>query len=128
MKYEKKYKFNHQQFKTVRSFGATIFNDKITISLANKKQSNLSRSIFNLNSKARPRAKTEKKQKCDTIESINDLYRGRKITLNSYKGSDIFPLKPTQGKEFKILNLELSGMNIAQSNNAGTKPIFTLLN
>ena len=45
-------------------------------------------------------------KKSDTIESINCLYRGRKITLHSYKGSDIFPLKPTQGKEFKILNLK----------------------
>ena len=59
-----------------------------------------------LNSKARPRAKAEKKQKSDTIESINGLYRSRKVTLNTYKGSATFPLKPTQGKEFKILNLK----------------------
>ena len=52
-----------QQFHAIRSFFGNIFNVKITISEAVRKQSNLSKNILGLNSKARPRGKADKKKK-----------------------------------------------------------------
>ena len=47
----------------IRFFFGNIFNVKITISEAVRKQSNLSKNILGLNSKARPRGKAGKKKK-----------------------------------------------------------------
>ena len=43
-------------------------------------------------SRARPKAKSYKKEISDTIESINALYACRELVLNDFK-SGIFPLK-----------------------------------
>ena len=48
LKYEIiKHKFDFQQFKTIRSFGDSIYNDKINIKEVKKKQNNLFENIVN---------------------------------------------------------------------------------
>ena len=48
------------RFQTIRSFGDSIFTGKITLSEADKKQSNLLDDISNFNNKVRPGSKAEK--------------------------------------------------------------------
>ena len=88
----------HQQKSesTVRSFGGSIFNGKISVSEANKKQRCFLNAISHFNSKVRPISKADK-EKNDTCYSACTLYEGRELTLNPFK-SRIFPLKPIQGK------------------------------
>ena len=101
MKYEtSKYLYDFQQFQTIRSFGDNICIGKVSISEADKKQSNLLTSILKLNNKARPRSKADK-EKNDTYDSAFVLYEGRELTLNAFR-SGIFPLKSTQRKGLKI--------------------------
>ena len=48
------------RFQTIRSFGDSIFTGKITLSEADKKQSNLLDDISNFNNKVRPGSKADK--------------------------------------------------------------------
>ena len=50
-----KYVHDFKKFQTIRSFGDSIFNVKITINEAVKNQSNLLNSILKFNDKIRPR-------------------------------------------------------------------------
>ena len=61
-----KYVFNFQQFKTIKSFGESIFSCKITLDETDKKQGNLLNNIIYFNSRTKPRVKSdkEKKKKC----------------------------------------------------------------
>ena len=68
-----------------RSFGDSIFTVKITISEADKKQSNLLDVILNSNNKVRPRSKADKEKKSSAYKSANILYQGRELTLNTFK-------------------------------------------
>ena len=52
--YSSKESFNFKAFKTVRSFGESIYSGKITINEANREQADLSKYILNFNNKARP--------------------------------------------------------------------------
>ena len=61
------------------------------------KKSSLLKNVLEFNSRARPKAKADKKKNRDTYESINALYGGIELVLNDFKGG-IFPLKSTQGK------------------------------
>ena len=47
--------FDFQLFETIRPFGDSIYNGKIHIKEAEKKQTNLSENIVNFSNKARPR-------------------------------------------------------------------------
>ena len=63
LKYETiKYFFDFQQFKIITSLSDSIFNGKITVSGANKKQSNLMSSVIDFYSKVRPRSKLDQKK------------------------------------------------------------------
>ena len=57
-----------EQFKTIKSFGNSIFRGKITIGEAYKKQSNLLGNIVELNNRVTPRVKTNKKNKVILLE------------------------------------------------------------
>ena len=46
-----KHRFDFQQFKTIKSFGNSIYNGKINIKEAEKKQNNLFENIVNFNNK-----------------------------------------------------------------------------
>ena len=58
-----KYTHAFRSVPTIISFGDSIFNGKITISEADKKQSSLLNTILNFNSKVRPRTKADKGKK-----------------------------------------------------------------
>ena len=57
-----------EQFKTIKSFGNSIFRGKITIGEAYKTQSNLLENILELNNRVTPRVKTNKKNKVILLE------------------------------------------------------------
>ena len=60
LKYEtNKYRFGFQQSKTIGSFGDSIYNGKINIKEAKKKQNNLLKIIVNSNNKSRPKPKED---------------------------------------------------------------------
>ena len=61
--YSSKEPFDYKTFKTIRSFGENIYNDKITINEANQEQADLVEYILNFNNKARPKSKHNKKIK-----------------------------------------------------------------
>ena len=97
-----KYINDFRKFWTIRSFRDSVFNGKITINEADKKQSNVLDVILNFNDKVRPRSKADKKKNINTYESANAFYEVRGLTLNVFK-SGIFPLKTTQRKGLQIL-------------------------
>ena len=54
LKYEtNKYRLDFQQFKTIRSFGDSIYNGKINKEEAEKKQNNIFGNIVNFDNKSR---------------------------------------------------------------------------
>ena len=68
MKYEtSKYLYDSQQVQTIRSFGDNIYNGKISISEADKKQHNFLNSILEFNNKARRRLKADKEKKTSDV-------------------------------------------------------------
>ena len=52
-----KYKYDLQQYQTIRSFGESIYAGKITTDEAEEDQSNLLKHIVEFNEKSRPRTK-----------------------------------------------------------------------
>ena len=68
-----KYIYDFRIFRTKRSFGDSVFAGKITISGADKKQSNLLEVILNFNNKVRQGSKADKEKKSNTYESANSL-------------------------------------------------------
>ena len=60
--YSSKETFNFNEFKTIRSFGEDMYNSKITIDEANRKQADLLEYIVNFNNKTRPKNKDDKKK------------------------------------------------------------------
>ena len=87
-----KYKYDFQQYETIRSFGENIYDRKITTDEVEEDQSNLLKNIVEFNEKSIPRTKEGKDKKQDTYESTYALHE-----------EQIFPIKSTQGKWLKIL-------------------------
>ena len=56
LKYETN-KYRIQQFKTIKSFGDCIYNGKINLKEAEKKQKNLFENIVNFDNKSRPKSR-----------------------------------------------------------------------
>ena len=98
-----KHRFDFQQFKTIKSFGNSIYNGKINIKEAEKKQNNLFENIVNFNNKSRLKSKKIKKRKQNTLDGKNGLYEGRELVLNAFR-SGVLPMKEKQGKGLKILD------------------------
>ena len=71
-----KYKYDFQQYETVRSFSESIYTDKINIDEAEMDQSNLSKKLVEFNGKSRPKTVEGKDKKGTTFESVNVLYEG----------------------------------------------------
>ena len=97
-----KYKYDFKQYETIRSFGESIYTGKSFIDEAEEYQNNLIKNMVEYNNKSRPKNKEGKVKKRDTFESLNALYKGQELTLNTFK-SGIFPMKATQGRALKIL-------------------------
>ena len=55
-------------------------------------QSNLLKNLEELNDKSRTRTKEGKNENKNTFESVNTLYEGGELSLNTFK-SEIFPIK-----------------------------------
>ena len=90
--YSSKEAFDFRMFKTIRSFGDDIYSGKITINEADQEQSDLVEYVLNLDQKARPKNKDDKKN----IYILN-------TAQNLYGGRELFPLKSTTGTGLKIL-------------------------
>ena len=61
LKYEtSRYKFDFQQFETIRSFGDCIYNSKISKDEVEMEQTNPLENIVNFSNKSRPRSKKDK--------------------------------------------------------------------
>ena len=71
---------------------------KIFLSDADEKQGNLLYNILEFHDKARPKLEPDKKIKRDTYDSLMLFMKGENLALNAFK-SEIFSIKPTQGKE-----------------------------
>ena len=99
------YKYDFQQYETIRSFGESIYAGKSSTDEAEQYQSNLLENIIEFNEKSRPRTKEGKDKKRNTYESAYVLYERRESTLNAFR-SRIFPIKSTQGKGLKRLALK----------------------
>ena len=97
-----KYKYDFQQYETIRSFGESIYIDKTSIDEAEIDQSNLIKKLVEFNDKSRARTAEGKDKKRNAFESVNALYESRKLILNAFR-SGIFPIKEKQGKGLKIL-------------------------
>ena len=98
LKYEtNKHMHNFQQFETIRSFGANIFTGKISMDAGKMDQTNLLESMIKFDNESRPRKKENKDKKRNTFDSVNALYEGRELTLNTLR-SRIFAIEETQGK------------------------------
>ena len=90
--YSSKEAFDFRMFKTIRSFGDDIYSGQITKNEADQEQSDLVEYVLNLDQKARPKNKDDKKN----IYILN-------TAQNLYGGRELFPLKSTTGTGLKIL-------------------------
>ena len=97
-----KYLYDFQEFETIRSFGDSIYTGKINTDEAEMDQSNLLENVVKFNNKYKPKTKEGNAKKHNTFYSVNALYEGRELTLNTFR-SGIFSIKATQGKRLKIL-------------------------
>ena len=91
--------FDFRTFKTVRSFGDDIYNNRINLDEVGQEQSDY---LFDFNSKTKLESKKGKIRKNDVFDSVRDLYKGRELVINTFK-IGLFPLKSTTGTELKIL-------------------------
>ena len=106
-----KYKYNFQQYETIRSFGEGTYADKITKDEDAEDQSILLKNIVEFNEKFRTKTKECKDKKRDTYKSACVLYEGQELTFHAFR-SGIFQIKSTQGEghpselatRLKILN------------------------
>ena len=71
-----KYKYDFRNIPAMRSCSNRIFFGKITISEADKKESNLTKAILQFNDKVRLRSKACKKEKTNAHKNFNALYEG----------------------------------------------------
>ena len=94
--------YDFKVFKTMRSFGDSIYNHKIEIHEANQEQADLLEYILSFNNKTKPRSDEYIYKKNDVFDSSRNLYEGRKFALNAFK-SGLFPLKSAKGAQLKIL-------------------------
>ena len=76
--------YNFQQFETIKFFAKNIFAGQSTLDNADKYQSNLLHEIFDFNKNMKPRSFRKKKQKGDTLDSINALFQGREMVINAF--------------------------------------------
>ena len=97
-----KYKYDFQQYETIRSFGNNIYNGKFSIDEAEMDGTNLLEIMIKFNNKSKPKTKEGKDKKGNTFDSVNVLYDSRELTLNAFR-SGLFPIKETQEKGVKIL-------------------------
>ena len=58
--------------------------------------------VSNFNNEARPRSNSDKKDQKNILNSVENLYYGRELVLNTFK-SGLFKLKPTTRTGLKIL-------------------------
>ena len=96
-----KYKYDFQQYETIRSFDKSIYTGKNTIDEGEEDQNNLLENKVEFNNTFRPKS-NKVKVKRNIFDRVNALYEGRELTLNAFK-SGIFPVKATQGKILKII-------------------------
>ena len=71
-----KYKYDFRNIPAMRSCSNRIFIGKITISEADKKETNLTKAILQFNDKVRLRSKACKKEKTNAHKNFNALYEG----------------------------------------------------
>ena len=71
-----KYKYDFQQYETIKSFGDSICNGKITIDEAEIDQSSMLDSLTDFHDRSRPKAAESKKKKGNTYRSEYALYEG----------------------------------------------------
>ena len=74
-----KYVYNFQQFQMIRSFGDSILNGKVTISEADKNQSNLFENVLEFNTKVTQDLKQIKRKK-QRFWKYKCSLRGSRIT------------------------------------------------
>ena len=60
---ESKYKYDFQQYETIRSFGKSIYTGKTAIVESETDQSNLLENMVQFNNKSRPKKKDSKAKK-----------------------------------------------------------------
>ena len=96
-----KYKYDFQQYETIRSFRDSIYNGKISIDEAEIDHSSLLDDLTDFNDRSRPKVVEGKNKKRNIYRSAYALYEDRELILNAFR-SGIFLIK-TQGKGLGIL-------------------------
>ena len=92
-----KYKYDFQQYETIRSFKESIYTGKINIDEAKTDQSSLFENLVEFNDKSRPGNAEGKDKKGNAHESTYAVYKGQELILKALK-SGIFPKKEAQEK------------------------------
>ena len=100
--YSSKKPFDFNAFKTIRSFGESVYSGKITINEADQEQADLLEYILNFNNKARSKSKDDKKNKRNVFNTAKNLYESRELVINAFK-SRLFKSKSKTGTGLKIL-------------------------
>ena len=100
--YSSKEPFDFNAFKTIRSFGESVYSGKITINEADQEQADLLEYILNFNNKARSKSKDDKKNKRNVFNTAKNLYESRELVINAFK-SRLFKSKSKTGTGLKIL-------------------------
>ena len=78
LKYESgKYKYDYQQYETMRSFGESFYSGKISIHEVDMDQTHLLEDMKKFHDKSRPKTKEVKDKKRNAFDKASALYEGR---------------------------------------------------
>ena len=83
---------------TIRSFDDSLYTGKINIDETEIDQINRLENILKFNNKSKPKTKESKDKKRNIFDSVNALYKGRELTLSTFRNGTS-PIKAKQGEE-----------------------------
>ena len=84
--------YDFRKFQTIKNFAKDIYDGKVTLEEADKKQSDLINEINDFINKTRPKNYKKKQEKEITLDRLHNFFKAREMVFNGFK-SKAFSIK-----------------------------------
>ena len=91
--------YDFRGFKTIRTYGNDIRNNVISLKAANLEQANLMAHLYDFTKNRKPQNPEQKKLKCDVLNSVGSLAKGREPMYNAFRSGIFHRLENSQEGE-----------------------------
>ena len=91
--------YDFRGFKTIRTYGNDIRNNVISLKAANLEQANLMAHLYDFTKNRKPQNPEQKKLKCDVLNSVGSLAKGREPMHNAFRSGIFHRLENSQEGE-----------------------------